>query len=175
MVRRLALCYLLAACHGKTAIVAGSITGGVGIIAASQNPSNSASTDGASVLIITGIIIAIYGVATLHHGEQKMTIMPTPYPYPNQPGPYPYPNQPPPYPVQPAPDPNQPPPPPEPPLPASELVISDPRVKQLAVNASAAARHNDCASAKASANQLPPDLLAQLRRIDGALVACLDH
>jgi len=173
---RLALCYLLIGCHGKAAVVTGGITAGVGILA-TPGSGDTDTTAGATALILTGIGIAIYGLATLHKGENKTVVMatppPAPYPY-QQPyvGPPPV-QQPPP---RPPPPPGQftPPPAPEPPLPAEDLAIADPRLKQIAVNASRAARRNDCDSAKANANQLTPDLLAQLKRIDGALVVCLE-
>jgi hypothetical protein len=174
---RLALCYLLIGCHGKGAIVAGSVTAGVGILATAGNDGES-STDtatGGTVLILTGIGIAIYGLATLNKGKRENAIVmapppPQPYPYPGQAPPV---QQPPPT-QQPPPGQFTPPPAPEPPLPAESLDIADPRLKQIAIGASRAARRNDCDSAKANANQLPPDLIAQLRRIDGALVVCLD-
>lgn len=191
MIRRsvlsLLLCYLMTACHGKAAIATGGITAGVGLIGGAGTQDSSAS-DGAVVLIITGIAIMVYGLATLHHGENQQQVFTGTAPPPpgyQQPGgrPYPYPGQqPPPYPGGQQPPPigqqpptNNPPPVPEPPLPAQDLSIADPHLKEMAIKASSAARKNDCVTAKAAAQQLPPDLLAQLIRIDGALVACLSQ
>src|ERR1043165_966942 len=155
MIRRsvlsLLLCYLLTACHGKAAIATGGITAGVGLIGGAGNQ-DSSTADGAVVLIPAGIGIMIYGLATLHHGEQQVyTGTAPPPPAYQQPGPRPYPypgQQQPPYPCQqpppPGPNPSNPPPVPEPPLPAQDLSIADPHLKEMAIKASSAARKNDC-------------------------------
>ncbi|MEO8703765.1 MAG: hypothetical protein ABI867_27190 [Kofleriaceae bacterium] len=57
-------------------------------------------------------------------------------------------------------------------LPAAQLAIADPQQRQLAIQASSAARHGNCTAARASSKHLESTLLTRLREADPAFASC---